>query len=182
MSTRERLPPWHERHRLSNGRDVLVRPIRPEDAGPLLAGFALLEPDVLRAWLLDGRSDFTAADAQRLTRLNPKTDFALVVTDLDPPGAAVIAAHAHARTDPQGKRGEFGIVVSNFIADLGMGRYLLTRLAKWARSRKVQHLEGEIPARNAAMIELAQSLGFHRVDTSSHPTLVRVSADLSPPV
>lgn len=181
MSMRERLPPWHERHRLSNGREVLVRPIRHDDAGPLLAGFALLEPDLLRAWLLDGRTEFTAADAQRLTRLNPKTDFALVVTDLDPPGEAVIAAHAHARTDAQGHRGEFGIIVSKFIADQGMGRYLLTRITKWARSRKVRHLEGEIPVSNAAMIQLAESLGFHRIPDSSHPALVRVCAELSPP-
>lgn len=181
MSTRERLPPWHERHRLSNGREVLVRPIRPEDAEPLLAGFGLLEPDVLRSWLLDGRTEFTAADAQRLTRLNPKTDFALVATDLDPPGEAVIAAHAHARTDAQGNRGEFGIVVSRFIADLGMGRYLLTRLTKWARSRKVRRLEGEMPANDAAMVELAESLGFHRMPGASHPSLVRVGAELSAP-
>ena len=181
MSMRERLPPWHERHRLPNGREVLVRPIRPEDAEPLLAGFALLEPDALRAWLLDGRTEFTAADARRLTRLNPKTDFALVATDLDPPGEAVIAAHAHARTDLQARRGEFGIVVSRFIADQGMGRYLLTRLTKWARSRKVVRLEGEMPASNAAMLELADTLSFRRMDTSSHPSLVRVGVELSPP-
>ena len=41
MAARNRMPPWHENVRLSNGRDVLIRPIRPEDAVPLRAGFAL---------------------------------------------------------------------------------------------------------------------------------------------
>lgn len=180
MNTRERLPPWHEKHRLANGREVLVRPIRPEDAEPLRSGFALLEPEVLRAWLLDGRTELTAADAQRLTRLNPKTDFALVVTDMQPPGEAVIAAHAHARTDQAGHRGEFGIVVSAFIDGLGMGRYLLTRLAKWARSRKLDLLEGEFPASNEGMLALAESLGFRRLPEASHPSLVRVAWRLVP--
>ena len=37
MAARNRMPPWHENVRLSNGRDVLIRPIRPEDAVPLLS-------------------------------------------------------------------------------------------------------------------------------------------------
>ena len=43
MTARNRLPPWHEMQRLANGREVLIRPIRPEDALPLRAGFALLQ-------------------------------------------------------------------------------------------------------------------------------------------
>ena len=35
MAARNRLLPWHEQIRLSNGRDVLIRPIRPADADPL---------------------------------------------------------------------------------------------------------------------------------------------------
>ena len=31
------LPPWHQELQLSNGRRVLIRPIRPEDADPLRA-------------------------------------------------------------------------------------------------------------------------------------------------
>src|SRR5690606_17109428 len=44
MVARNRLPPWHEEIRLRNGREVLIRPIRPEDAPALRAGFELLEP------------------------------------------------------------------------------------------------------------------------------------------
>ena len=40
MAARNRLPPWHEQIRLSNGREVLIRPIRPADADPLRQGFA----------------------------------------------------------------------------------------------------------------------------------------------
>lgn len=177
MAARDRLPPWHERHRLPNGREVLVRPVRPEDAEPLRAGYGLLQPARLRMRLLGG-ADIGAADAQRLTRLNPRTDFMLVVGDPEPPGEAVIAALAHVHTDVAGHRGEFVVLVSTFITGLGVGRYLLTRLVKWSRSRGLDVLEGELPAEHGAMLELARSLGFRVVDGASDPTLVRVSLEL----
>ena len=43
MAARNRLPPWHEMIRVADGRELLIRPIRPDDAVPLDAGFALLE-------------------------------------------------------------------------------------------------------------------------------------------
>ena len=48
MAARNRMPPWHEHLRLRNGREVLIRPIRPEDAVPLRAAFVLLQPDEVR--------------------------------------------------------------------------------------------------------------------------------------
>lgn len=181
MPARDRLPPWHERHRLPNGREVLVRPVRPEDAEPLRAGFALLEPARLRERLAGGATDLAPADAQRLARPNPRTDFMLVAGDPEPPGEAVIAALAHVRSDAAGHRGEFTVLVSPFIGGMGMGRYLLTRLAKWARSRRLDLLQGELPAGHAAMLELARSLGFQVVDGASDPAFVRVSLQSSAP-
>ena len=63
MATRERLPPWHERQRLPNGREVLIRPIRPEDAGPLRAGFALLQPEEVRQRFLSSMRELPAETA-----------------------------------------------------------------------------------------------------------------------
>jgi hypothetical protein len=34
--------------RVADGRELLIRPIRPDDAVPLRAGFALMEPGALR--------------------------------------------------------------------------------------------------------------------------------------
>ena len=48
MTAPKRLPPWHEHFRLPSGRELLIRPIRPEDAGPIQGAFALLGPDEVR--------------------------------------------------------------------------------------------------------------------------------------
>ena len=176
MTARDRLPPWHERHRLANGRELLIRPIRPEDAEPVHAGFALLEPAVVRERLA-GVSDWSVAASGRLARPNPRTEFTLVATEPEDPGAAVIAALAHVRTDPAGHEGAFDILVSRFVAGLGLRRYLLTRVAKWARSRGVVTLRGELP-RDPDLLELAASLGFRELGPGADPALAQVVLEL----
>lgn len=179
MAARDRLPPWHERHRLPNGRDVLIRPVRPEDAEPLRAGFALLEPETVRRRLAGG-AELQAADAQRLARPNPRTDFTLVATEPDAPGEAVVAALAQIQTDPAARDGRFAILVSRFVAGLGLRRYLLTRVAKWARSRGVGALHGDLPD-DEDVLRLAESLGFRRAAPADGAGLVRVTLDLPRP-
>ena len=73
MAARERLPPWHERQRLPNGREVLIRPIRPEDAEPLRAGFGLLQPDEVRQRFLYAVKELTPEMAERFTVWNQIT-------------------------------------------------------------------------------------------------------------
>lgn len=176
MVARDRLPPWHERHRLTNGREVLIRPVRPEDLEPLRAGFPLLEPAALRAGLAGGE-ELSRDAAERLVRPNPRTEFTLVATDLEGPGDAVIAALAHIRTDPSAQDGRFGVLGSRFVAGLGIRRYLLTRVAKWSRSRGIGMLHGELP-QDDDLLQLATTLGFVRVDGATAPDLVRLRLDL----
>ncbi|AXK72359.1 N-acetyltransferase [Lysobacter sp. TY2-98] len=176
MAARDRLPPWHERHRLPNGREVLIRPIRPEDAEPLRAGFGLLEPEAARA-PLSGNRELSTNDADRLSRPNPRTEFTLVATDLDAPGEAVVAAIAYIHTDAAAHEGDFTLLVSRFVAGMGMRRYLLTRVAKWARSRGLGVLRGELP-QDADVLALAGTLGFRTVEGANDPSMARVALEL----
>lgn len=180
MAARERLPPWHERQRLPNGREVLIRPIRPEDAEPLRAGFDLLEPDEVRQRFLHTMKELTPEMAERFTRINPKTEFALVAAEPLPPGEALVGAVARVAIDENGRDGEFAILVSRFISHMGLGRYMMTRLVKWARSKKLERLYGDVFENNHAMIALAQSLGFEREYQQDAPGLVRVVLELKP--
>lgn len=180
MSARERLPPWHERQTLSNGRQVLIRPIRPEDAEPLRAGFGLLEPDEIRQRFLHSLRELSPEVAERLTHTNPRNEFALVVAEPLPPGQALIGAVARVAVDDNGRDAEFAILVSRYIKNMGLGRYLMTRLVKWARGKKLSRLYGDVLEHNAPMLSLAQSLGFQREYNPESPGLVRVTLELKP--
>ena len=180
MTARERLPPWHERQTLANGRQVLIRPIRPEDAEPLRAGFTLLEPEEIRQRFLHTLRELSPEAAERLTHINPRNEFALVVAEPLPPGQALVGAVARVAADPNGRDAEFAILVSRYLKNLGLGRYLMTRLVKWARGKRLSRLYGDVLEVNAPMLSLAQSLGFQREYQQDTAGLVRVTLELKP--
>ena len=177
---RDRLPPWHEYKRLLDGRELLIRPIRAEDAEPLRAGFSLLRPDEIRQRFLYAIKELTPEMAARLTRPDPEHEFALVAAEPLPPGEALIGAVARAAIDPDRREAEFAILVSHFIGGMGLGRLLMLRLVRWARRRRLKRLHGDVLEYNTAMLGLAESLGFRR-EHGDTPGLVRVTLDLEDP-
>jgi hypothetical protein len=78
--------------RVADGRELLIRPIRPDDAVPLRAGFALMEPGALR-YRFDEGMDAGDADApmseqaaERLTHPDPRREFAIIACEPLPAG------------------------------------------------------------------------------------------------
>jgi RimJ/RimL family protein N-acetyltransferase len=183
MAARNRLPPWHEMIRLPNGREVLIRPIRPDDAVPLRAGFPLLQPEEIRQRFLYSVKELSPEMAERLTHPDPRREFAIVAAEPLPPGEALVGAVARVAIEPTPDNGrreaEFAILVSSYIAGMGLGRHLMRRLVRWSRGKKLERIHGEVLEHNHAMLALAQSLGFHR-EAADAPGLVRVVLDLAP--
>lgn len=177
---RDRLPPWHEYKRLQNGREVLIRPIRREDAEPLRAGFSLLRPDEIRQRFFYAIKELTPEAAARLTRLDPELEFALVAAEPQPPGEALIGAVARVAITPGTREAEFAILVSHFISGMGLGRHLMLRLVRWARRKRLTRLYGDVLEHNTAMLGLAHALGFQR-EASNNPGLARIALDLKTP-
>ncbi len=178
MAARNRLPPWHEELRLRNGREVLIRPIRPDDAAPLRAAFPLLQPEEVRQRFLHTMKELTPALAERLTKPDPRTEFALVAAEPLPPGDALVGAVARAAIDQGTRDAEFAILVSHYIAGMGLGRHLMQRLVRWSKSKRLDRLYGDVLEYNQPMLKLADSLGFHRQHVPDNPGLIRVVLDL----
>ncbi|NZA26588.1 N-acetyltransferase [Luteimonas sp. SJ-92] len=177
MAARNRLPPWHDQIRLANGRELLIRPIRPDDAVPLRAGFSLLKPDEVRHRFQHSMKELTQENADRLTRPDPKTEFALVAAEPLPPGEALVGGVARVSMVAGSGDAEFAILVSHYIAGMGVGRQLMLRLVRWAKGKKLERLCGDVLEQNQPMLSLARSLGF-RQETTETPGLVRVTLDL----
>ncbi|WP_058835130.1 GNAT family N-acetyltransferase [Luteimonas abyssi] len=177
MAARNRLPPWHDQIRLANGRELLIRPVRPDDAEPLRAGFALLGPEEIRQRFVEPLPELTAEMADRLTRPDPKSEFALVAAEPLPPGEAVVGGVARVAVIPGTRDGQFTILVSRYIAGLGAGRQLMRRLVRWAKGKKLQRMVGEVQESNQPMLALAESLGFRR-EPSETPGTIRLILEL----
>ena len=177
MAARNRLPPWHEELRLPNGREVLIRPIRPDDAVPLRAGFSLLQPDEVRQRFLYAMKELSPEMAHRLTHPDTRSEFALVVSEPLPPGEALVGAVARASLSNGTRDAEFAILVSRYVGGMGLGRHLMRRLVRWAKGKKLDSLYGDVLEHNHPMLSLVQSIGFRR-EHSQTPGLVRVVLDL----
>ena len=186
MAARNRLPPWHEQLQLRDGRELLIRPIRPDDAGPLRAGFSLLQPEEVRQRFLHALTELTPDMAERLCRPDPRREFVLVAAEPLPPGEALVGAVARASIiagdddHTVARDAEFAILVSHFIAGQGLGRHLMRRLVRWARGKNLERLSGDVLENNQAMLALADSLGFQRRRAADTPGLMRVVLDLKP--
>lgn len=178
MAARNRLPPWHEEIRLGNGRDVLIRPIRPEDAPALRAGFELLEPGRTRHHALQGAHAMSVEQSREFAQPEARSEFTLVVSEPMPPGEAVISGLARAAVLPDGREARLLILVGRNVAGLGLGRHLLRRLVRWARGKRLEALQGEVPEDNGPLLDLARSMGFGEVE-GGDPGFVRIRLPLA---
>lgn len=178
MSGQKRLPPWHEKFRLRDGRELLIRPIRQEDAEPIRGSFPLLEPEQIRQRFLTTMAELPAEQAARLCSPDPRSEFVLVAAEPLPPGDALVGALARARVLEGGRQAEYAILISRFIVGQGVGRHLMRRLVKWARGRKLEQLQGEVLDDNQPMLQLVSSLGFRILPGHDTPGLTRVVLDL----
>ena len=169
---------WTERLLLPDGRQLLLRPIVPEDAEPLRHGFSLLHPEEVRMRFMYTMKELTPEMARRLTELDPRTDFALVVAEPLPPGEALVAAVVRASVDRDRRRAEFAILVSHFVAGQGLGRLLMRRIVRWARLKRLDTLYGDILEDNQPMLMLAEAMGFSREHRTEDPGIVRVELAL----
>lgn len=177
MTARNRLPPWHEEIRLANGRQVLIRPVRPADAEPLRASFALLEPDEVRQRYLYAKTELSPETAHRLTQPNPKSEFVLVAAEPYTPGDALVGAVARAAVLPGTRQAEFHILVSHYVAGMGLGRHMLRRLVRWAKGKRLERIFGDVLEDNEPMLALAKSLSFEKQPVDA-PGMIRVSLEL----
>jgi RimJ/RimL family protein N-acetyltransferase len=179
---RSSLPePWCEQLVLDDGRQLLLRPIDPLDAEPLRHGFVLLHPEEVRMRFMHVIKELSAESARRLTHLDPRREFALVVAEPLPPGEALIAAVVRAAIEPGGREAEFAILVSHFVAGQGLGKLLMRRIIRWARLKRLDALYGDVLEENAPMLKLADSLGFSRSHLLEDPGLLRIRLQLRTP-
>lgn len=164
--------PWCEALVLDNGRRLILRPIEPGDAETLRRSFGRLTQEEIRHRFLHAISELTPEHARRLTQLDRRSAFALVVVEALAPSRALIGGVCRVVVD--GDRAEFGLIVGREIGGFGLGTYLLQRITEWCRKRGLATIEGDVMLENQRMLELARRLGFRCRFDDANPQVVRV--------
>lgn len=147
------------RERLADGSEVIVRPIRPEDAQIEQTFVRNLSPSAKYLRFMHGVTELTPEMLVRFTQIDYDREMALIAVAAQQ-GQEVEIAVTRFVTDPNGDGCEFAIAVADDWRGKGLGRRLLSLLIEHARRRGLNYMEGHVLRENHAMLTLAHKLGF----------------------
>lgn len=164
-------------HRLENGVEVLVRPIRPEDEPLIVELHEGHSEHTIRMRFFSLVRRLTRDSLIRLCHVDYSREMALVAEYRDAGGRPHFAGVARFSLDPETGQAEFAVIVTDAWQGKGLGRHLMDRLIAAARERGVRRLLGVILQENTGMIALSRTLGFV-VSPTDDPTIVHAVLDL----
>jgi acetyltransferase len=156
-------PVAHELLTLGDGRQALLRPVHPRDAGAEQAFVQRLSPRSRLLRFHGAINQLPDTVLRAMTAIDPARHHALVadavgetVAEGQDGPARLVADARYAIADG---RAEFAIAVADDWRRLGLARALLLRLAAHAQRRGITRLEGDVLAGNEPMLALMQDLG-----------------------
>ncbi len=145
--------------RLRDGREAIIRPIRPEDEPLILALHAGLSENTIRMRFFSMVKTLSRESLIRLCHLDYDREMALAAV-MRENGKPRLLGVSRYYLQPQTATAEFALVVSDANQGQGLGHHLMQRLIDIARERGVERLVGQVLAENAPMLRLMRSLGF----------------------
>ncbi len=144
---------------LPSGNDVVIRPIRPEDAELTQRFVRSLSEETKHFRFMDAVSELSPAMLARLTQIDYTREMALLaLAEID--GTEVELGVARYAINPDGESCEFALVVDDAWQKQGIGHKLMDVLMDVARGMGLKTMEGEVLKTNRPMLKLAAGLGF----------------------
>jgi len=162
---------------LFDGSEVLIRPIRPEDA-PMEQDFVQhLSADSRYRRFMSTLMELPPGKLRYLTEIDYVRHLALVAI-IQRDGHEVEIGVARYVAGPSGTDCEFAIAIDDAWQGKGLGRQLMQSLIDVARGRGLTHMEGMVLARNTKMLGLMQRLGFSVRPDPDDASMVLVGREL----
>lgn len=166
--------PW----RLRDGREVMVRPIRPEDAAAHAEAFRSLTPEDVRWRFFSQLKELPAAQIARMTQIDYDREMAFVAVESPPDGPPRTLGVARLIREPGTGQGEFAVVTLPVAKGQGLARHLMQRLIDWGKSQGMRRVTGQVLADNQPMIAFVRALGFDVKRSAEDEDVMEASLDL----
>ncbi|MHB8493821.1 MAG: bifunctional acetate--CoA ligase family protein/GNAT family N-acetyltransferase [Casimicrobiaceae bacterium] len=142
------------------GQPVLLRPTRPEDQTAHVAFLVRTDADAIRTRFIHPVRAFAHPNLASLTQIDYNRQMAFIATSTRADARDSILGIVRAVADPDNDSAEFAILVRSDLKGHGLGFTLMGKMIRYCRSRGTRELWGDVIADNAAMLELATTLGF----------------------
>src|ERR1700739_4003278 len=138
---------------LRSGREVVIRPIRPDDHERLKAGYRALSPQRKYQRFLAPKPRLTQMDTDYLVNVDGVDHVALVATGTEDPDW-IIGVTRFVRLPEDPETAEFPIVVGDPYQREGLGSALLEQLGEEALARGVRRFRATTLAENVPVHRL----------------------------
>ena len=153
--------PQHlERHDLTDlDMPLFIRPIKPEDAALFTELFNTLTPTSIYYRFFSVVKSLTPEILARFTQIDYDREISFVALD-DRAGEEQMLGIANIIGEPDGKRGEFSVLIGDPWQGVGIGAKLLLQCLRIAQERGMETVWGTVLSENIYMLGLGKKLGF----------------------
>ncbi len=169
---------------MRDGREWMLRPIRPEDAEPLQEFIRGLSDESRYMRFVSMLRELTPRMLARYTLIDYHRELALVATIQEPNpdqrGRLVerIIGFAHYLRNPDGRGAEYALVIGDEWQRCGLGSRLMRGLIEAAQEQGLTYIDGLVLGTNRPMLGLMSHLGFRIDPDEDDPSMRRVWLDL----
>ena len=143
-----------------DGRSVLVRPIRPEDAAAHAEAFRRLTAEDVRFRFFSAMTELGVAQIARMTQIDYDREMAFVAVEQTEGGPDLTVGVSRLIREPGGESGEFAVIVDPSWKGQGLARHLMERLFEWGHAVGMKEIVGQVLKENRPMLGFMRALGF----------------------
>jgi acetyltransferase len=162
---------------LDDGTNVIIRPIRPEDAEIEAQFVRDLSAESKYFRFMNSVQELSQEMLVRFTQIDYHNEMALIAVKASGQEEEQIGV-ARYTTNLDRKSCEFGLVVGDRWRGRGIARRLMLSLMEIARDRDLERIEGQVLSNNARMLALMEALNFEVRNSPDDPDIKLVEARL----
>ncbi|HEY5541099.1 MAG TPA: bifunctional acetate--CoA ligase family protein/GNAT family N-acetyltransferase [Coriobacteriia bacterium] len=164
--------PW----RLSDGTEILLRPVRPEDEPMEEELLRTASEETLRGRFFESHVNITHEMLVRFTNIDYDREIA-IVAELTRGKKKRIIGVGRLMGEADRGRGEFAVLVHDQFQSRGLGFKLTDTIIGIAQEKGLREVSGYIDANNRRMLRVVSELGFVAEQTVDGVTTVRLSLE-----
>jgi GNAT superfamily N-acetyltransferase len=163
---------------LTDGTEVVVRPIRPSDKQMLATGLARLSETTIQRRFLGPKPRLTKAELRYLTEVDG-VDHHAIVAEVPAFGGAIVASARWVRLASDPLAAEAAVVVSDDLQGKGLGKVLARELADSARARGIRRIHAQMLSENPPALALMRVIAGRLSEGAHEHGVHEVVAELA---
>ena len=148
---------WERHTTLKDGRQIFVRPVRPEDEHLYPEFFSHVSQEDIRLRFFSAMKELTHPFIARLTQLDYARAMAFIAIE-ETTGKMLGVVRLH--TEADFSSAEFAVLVRSDLKGVGLGLLFMKMIIEYGNAEGVRAIRGQVLSRNTRMLDMCQRLGF----------------------